>query len=242
MSRNAAGSDASVTQALSDFDLVIFDCDGVLVDSEMLSCSCLSELLAEHGYEVGLQEIFDRFLGRSFSVVEKQYRLALGRELDPTFIDAFHGILKERFRRDLRPMAGAETLLASLTTKYCVASSSNRDRLTFTLAVTNLAGFFGSRVYSSDEVARAKPAPDLFLHAADRMGAEPRRTLVVEDSVNGIYAGKAAEMTVWGFVGGSHYAGCDGSGILASVGADRIVRSLADLSRAEATSDHGRLR
>jgi HAD superfamily hydrolase (TIGR01509 family) len=213
----------------SDFDLIVFDCDGVLIDSEVLSCSCLSTFLCEHGYQVDLQDVFDRFLGRGFSVVEEQYRLALGRPLEPGFADAFRAVVKERFTRDLRPMPGIETLLASLSTPCCVASSSDRERLSFSLAISKLAVYFGDRVYSSDLVARAKPAPDLFLYAAERMQSEPSRTLVIEDSVNGVRAGKAAGMTVWGFIGGSHYAGRDGARMLTHAGADRIVRHIADL-------------
>jgi HAD superfamily hydrolase (TIGR01509 family) len=229
MGNTDSESDRPVATRQAEFDLVVFDCDGVLIDSEVLSCSCLSTFLCEQGYQVDLQDVFDRFLGRGFSVVEEQCRAALGRQLEPGFADAFRAVLKERFARDLRPMPGIETLLASLRTPCCVASSSDRDRLSFSLAIAKLATHFGDRVYSSDLVARAKPAPDLFLYAAERMQSEPSRTLVIEDSVNGVRAGKAAGMTVWGFIGGSHYAGRDGAGMLTEAGADRIVRDMADL-------------
>lgn len=221
-------SDSDVEQPAAAFDLIVFDCDGVLIDSEVLSCSCLSALLREHGYHVDLQGVFDQFLGRSFSVVEEQYRLALARPLEPGFAEAFRAILKERFTRELRPMVGLEATLKRLRTRFCVASSSDRERLLFSLALTKLAPFFGEHVYSSDLVARGKPAPDLFLYAAERMGAEPHRTLVIEDSVNGVRAGKAAGMTVWGFVGGSHYVERDGAELLAAAGADRILRTMAN--------------
>ncbi len=211
------------------FDLIVFDCDGVLIDSEVLSCSCLRSFLCEHGYQIELQDVFERFLGRGFSVVEEQYRLAVGRPLESGFADAFRAVVKERFARDLRPMPGIEALLAGLSTPCCVASSSDRDRLSFSLDFAKLGTHFGDRVYSSDLVARAKPAPDLFLYAAERMQADPSRTLVIEDSVNGVRACKAAGMTVWGFIGGSHYAGRDGAGMLTEAGADRIFGHMTDL-------------
>lgn len=210
------------------FDLIVFDCDGVLIDSEMLSCGCLRALLCEHGYQVDLQGVFERFLGRSFSVVEEQYRAALGRPLDAGFAAAFRSRLKERFTQDLRPMLGVEAVLARLATPFCVASSSDRERLSFSLELSDLASYFGERVYSSDCVARGKPAPDLFLYAAARMGGAPSRTLVIEDSVNGVRAGKAAGMMVWGFVGGSHHAERDGAEVLTAAGADRILRGMAE--------------
>lgn len=222
-------NDGAVPGAPTEFDLVVFDCDGVLVDSEVLSCGCLAELLCEQGYVVDLQGVFDQFLGRSFSVVEQQYELALGRPLPADFVGRFGAELKERFARDLRPIAGVEAVLAEMRGRFCVASSSDFDRLSFSLAVTRLARYFGNRVYSSDAVAHGKPEPDLFLHAADRMGCEPARSLVIEDSVHGVLAGKAAGMTVWGFVGGGHHAGRDGSAVLAVAGADRILRDMAEL-------------
>ena len=212
----------------TDFDLIVFDCDGVLVDSETLACGCLSALLCEHGYQVDLEGVFEQFLGRSFSVVGEQYLAAVGRPLDPGFGEIFRAALKERFAAELRPMQGVEALLARLETRSCVASSSDRERLSFSLAIANLAPYFGERVYSSDLVPRGKPAPDLFLHAAQQMGSAPARTLVIEDSVNGVVAGKAAGMIVWGFVGGSHYADRDGAEMLRAAGADRILRGMAD--------------
>ena len=213
----------------ADFDLVVFDCDGVLIDSEVLSCACLSELLCQEGFSVDLQGVFDRFLGRSFSTVEDEFRLATGRPLKPDFGKRYLSRLKRRFESELKPMPGVESALARLKARSCVASSSRRERLDFSLAIAGLAHAFGDRVYSADQVTRAKPAPDLFLHAAERMGAAPSHSLVIEDSVNGIVAGKAAGMTVWGFVGGSHYDGLDAAAMLTAAGADRIVHGMAQL-------------
>ena len=110
----------------------------------------------------------------------------------------------------MRPIPDVAKLLRGLDASFCVASSSDLERVEFSLALTGLAEFFAGKMFSAEMVRRGKPAPDLFLHAAARMGADPRKVLVVEDSVSGVEAGKAAGMTVWGFVGGSHYAGATG--------------------------------
>jgi HAD superfamily hydrolase (TIGR01509 family) len=161
--------------------------------------------------------------------VEQQYELALGCPLPADFVGRFGAALKQRFARELRPISGVEAVLAEMRGCFCVASSSDFDRLSFSLAVTRLAPYFGDRVYSSDAVARGKPEPDLFLHAAERMGCAPARSLVIEDSVHGVLAGKAAGMTVWGFVGGSHNAGRGSGAMLADAGADRILHDMAEL-------------
>jgi HAD superfamily hydrolase (TIGR01509 family) len=119
-------------------------------------------------------------------------------------------------------------VLADLQIPHCVASSSDVDRVSLSLALTGLAPHFDARLYTSQMVERGKPAPDLFLYAAEKMQADPRRTLVIEDSVSGVTAGKAAGMTVWGFVGGSHYRQRDGKAMLAQAGADRVFARMAD--------------
>jgi beta-phosphoglucomutase-like phosphatase (HAD superfamily) len=120
---------------------------------------------------------------------------------------------------------------------HCVASSSDIERVSLSLSLTGLAPHFETRLYTSQMVKHGKPAPDLFLHAAERMRADPRRTLVIEDSVSGVTAGKAAGMTVWGFVGGSHYRSRDGRAILLEAGADRVFERMAEFwsSEPEAT-------
>ena len=212
---------------MSDFDLLIFDCDGVLVDSEVLSCRCLVDVLGRYGVRVGLDEVFDRFLGRSFSVVEEYCRV-VGVSLPERFQPDLLAHLTSSFKASLRLMPHVRSLLDSIDYSYCLTSSSDRDRISMTLSIAGLGDYFGDRIYSGSMVARGKPAPDLFLFAASEMGATAERTLVIEDSVNGVTAGKAAGMTVWGFVGGSHYAGRDGERLLADAGADRVFASMAD--------------
>ena len=211
----------------SEPDLVIFDCDGVLVDSEMLSCQCLSEALGEYGIELGIEQVLQLFLGKSAAAVTL-YWCQRGQPLPETFLPELKSRVRERFRRSLQPIPGIGPLLSSLRTPFCVASSSDLDRVALSLVLTGLAPHFGDRLYTSQMVPRGKPAPDLFLYAAAQMKTAPMRTLVVEDSVSGVAAAKAAGMTVWGFVGGSHYRFRDGRNMLCDAGADRVFERMAD--------------
>jgi HAD superfamily hydrolase (TIGR01509 family) len=208
-------------------ELIIFDCDGVLVDSEVLSCRCLSDALAEHGIRLELADALDLFLGRSTGAVLQHYSV-LGRTLPDSFLADLKARVRRTFQSSLQPIPGVGALLSSLATPHCVASSSDLDRVSLSLARTGLASHFGDRLYTSQMVARGKPAPDLFLHAADRMQTGPAKTLVIEDSVSGVAAAKAAGMKVWGFVGGSHYESRDGRAILRAAGADRVFDRMAD--------------
>jgi HAD superfamily hydrolase (TIGR01509 family) len=214
------------------FALVIFDCDGVLVDSEVLSCQCLADVLSMHGLPTTIDDVFARFLGRSFDVVATHYREARGGDLPPAFRDDLYRHLEATFRTSLKPMPLVFDVLDSLDCPFCLASSSEMNRIRLALALTGLDSVFGDRVFNAAMVARSKPAPDLFLFAAERMKADPGHALVIEDTVAGVVAGKAAGMTVWGFTGGSHYDGRRTAGELTEAGADRIFTSMAELSHA----------
>jgi HAD superfamily hydrolase (TIGR01509 family) len=220
-------------------DLIIFDCDGVLVDSEVLSCRCLSEVLAGYGINLNLDEALNLFLGRSSTAVLDHYR-ALGRSIPAQFYDELRIGVRAAFLSALCPIDGVRSVLEGLEVPHCVASSSDLDRVSFSLSLTGLAPHFGTRLYSAQMVERGKPAPDLFLYAAERMQANSRRTLVVEDSVSGITAAKAAGMTAWGFVGGSHYQSRDGKAILLGAGADRVFERMADFWPNESEPFYGR--
>jgi HAD superfamily hydrolase (TIGR01509 family) len=213
-------------------DLIIFDCDGVLVDSEMLSCRCLSEVLAAHGINLGLDQALDLFLGRSTTAVLEHYQ-ALGRSIPEQFSSELRAGVRAAFLTALQPIEGVGSVLEDLQIPHCVASSSDVDRVSFSLSLTGLARHFDSRLYTSQMVERGKPAPDLFLYAAERMQADPCRTLVIEDSMSGVTAGKAAGMTVWGFVGGSHYRSRDSKSLLYEAGADRVFGRMADFWRTD---------
>jgi len=187
------------------FDLIIFDCDGVLIDSEVISTGTLRETLAAHGLNVDIDYVKKTYLGRSLAVVKSDYLRLVGRELAEDFEDDFLDRLFAAYRRELQPMPGVNELLAGLTRPFCMATSSGERRAAVSLEVTGLAPFFTGKVFCASMVARGKPAPDLFLHAAERFGAQPARCLVIEDSEVGLLAGKNAGMEVWRFVGGSHF-------------------------------------
>lgn len=210
------------------FDLVIFDCDGVLVDSETISASTLAASLTRIGFPVDLDYVNEHYLGRSFEVVRADHVRRVGRPLPQEFADAWYRDLFVAFRRNLKPIDGAADVLRRLTIPKCVASSSAPTRLALSLEVTGLASLCGTEVFDASMVTRGKPAPDLFLYCAARMGAVPGRTLVVEDSTTGIAAAVAAGMTAWGFVGGSHYAGGRDTSPLRRAGAARIFASMIE--------------
>ena len=216
---------------MSAFDLIIFDCDGVVVDSEILSCGCLLTLLRQHEIEIDLAEVYQRFLGRNFQTVADQYVLWRNEPVPGDFRAKWEAAIRLAFSASLAAMPGIIDLLGSLNMPVCIASSSDLDRVTFSLSLAKLSGFFGKHVFTSQMVKRGKPAPDLFLHAAAVMGVAPERALVIEDSISGVAAGKAAGMTVWGFVGGAHYAGREGRPALEASGAVQVFDKMSDLKR-----------
>jgi HAD superfamily hydrolase (TIGR01509 family) len=184
--------------------LVIFDCDGVLIDSEMLSCDALIEALAEFDLLVDRDFVFRNCIGHSFpEVVEKLSDLS-GYRLSERFAHAYRAALLKSFETNLRPMRGVEAMLATLGLPFCIATSSSTERVERSLLTAGLSGL-GVPVFSASMVSRGKPAPDLFLLAAKEMGVRPQECLVIEDSVPGIRAARAAGMSVWRFTGGSHF-------------------------------------
>lgn len=185
-------------------DLVIFDCDGVLIDSEIISARMLVAALAGMGVAIDLAYVAHHFLGRSYPTVMKTIRSDFGVDLPPEFEEAYRARLLAAFERELRIMPHVRGVLEGVGVPWCVATSSSPGRAARSLAIVGLEALVGGRLFTAGDVARGKPAPDLFLHAAARMGAEPARCLVVEDSLNGIRAARAAGMAVWRFTGGSH--------------------------------------
>ncbi len=189
---------------MSDFDLVIFDCDGVLIDSEIISARMLVAELDRLGLTIDLTYVERNFLGRSYPVVMETIRREFGLDLPPDFEANYREALLDAFKTELTVVPHVHDVLAGIEVPFCVATSSSPRRVAMSLALVGLAPLVGERVFTSTMVARGKPAPDLFLYAAAQMGADPARTLVIEDSLTGIRAGLAAGMTVWRFVGGSH--------------------------------------
>ena len=219
-------------------DLIIFDCDGVLVDSEVLSCRCLSQVLAAYGIHLGLDQALDLFLGRSTTAVLEYYQ-AMGRLVPEQFSSELRTGVRAAFVSALRPIEGVASVLEHLQIPHCVASSSDVERVSLSLCLTGLMPHFDSNLYTAQMVERGKPAPDLFLYAAGKMQADPRRTLVIEDSVSGVTAAKAAGMTAWGFVGGSHYKSRDGKAMLLGAGADRVFERMTDFWPIESEEVYG---
>jgi len=210
-------------------DLLIFDCDGVLIDSELIACRIVAETLSEAGYPATARDII-AFVGRSSRDMYARLAERFGRAL-PYDLDARLGqALRQAFAAELQPMAGADALLRGLAgTRRCVASSSSLERIRHSLGCAGLLGHFGDALFSASMVARGKPAPDLFLHAAAAMGVPPARCIVIEDSVPGIEAAVAAGMAAIGFTGGAH-CGTDHAARLTRAGAARTAGSMRALA------------
>jgi HAD superfamily hydrolase (TIGR01509 family) len=184
--------------------LIIFDCDGVLVDSEPIANRVLHRVLAGIGLEMSEEEVMRAYIGRSRAGCVALTEEKLGRPVPQDFVAGWNAALFAAFERELQPMPGVGDLLRRLPLPSCVASNSSEDRVKVALRATGLLAAFEGRVFTADAVARPKPAPDLFLHAARVMGVEPARCTVVEDSPGGVRAAIAAGMTVLGYAGGSH--------------------------------------
>jgi HAD superfamily hydrolase (TIGR01509 family) len=183
-------------------ELVIFDCDGVLVDSERLAVRIDVQVLAKLGWILTEAEVIERFVGRSDKSIAADIEAHLGRRLSDNWLEEFEALYRAAFAAELKPVPGVVDALDQITLPTCVASSGSHDKMRYTLGLTGLYERFAGRIFSAYEVARGKPAPDLFLHAASRMGVEPAACAVVEDSRYGIEAARAAGMRAFGFAGG----------------------------------------
>ncbi len=212
-------------------DLVIFDCDGVLVDSEPLAAAALAAELADAGIDTTAAECLDIYTGLSLESVIAGIEARWARTLPSDFRERLKQRDYDAFRRHLRPIPGVEMLLTALQTPKCVASSGSLEKLAVTLGATGLMRHFAPNVFSAEQVARGKPAPDLFLYAARRMGAAAERCIVVEDSVAGVTAARAGGMKVVGYAGGSH-ANDGYANRLREVGAEVVVTDMQQLAAA----------
>ncbi|RZU43746.1 HAD superfamily hydrolase (TIGR01509 family) [Streptomyces sp. BK022] len=187
------------------YDLILFDNDGVLVDSEPISNRHLAAYLTELGHPTTYEESLRDYMGSAMHRVHDIVLERTGERLPGDFDDVFHARVFAAFEEELRPVAGVEGVLEKLTAggvPYCVASSGSHERIRVGHRVTGLDRWFDDdRIFSSQDVGRGKPAPDLFLYAAERMGVAPERCLVVEDSPLGVQAAVAAGMDVYGFTG-----------------------------------------
>jgi HAD superfamily hydrolase (TIGR01509 family) len=184
------------------FQLVIFDCDGVLVDSERLAVRVEVAVLAELGWPLSRAEVIERFMGRSQAVMVQAILDRLGGRLPDGWQDRLDRRYRAAFEAELAPVDGIVEALDRIVTPTCVASGGSHEWLRHTLGLTGLYDRFQGRIFSASEVAQGKPAPDLFLHAAARLGAEPATCAVVEDSRYGVEAARAAGMRAFGYTGG----------------------------------------
>ncbi len=189
----------------SDLDLVIFDCDGVLVDSERIAIRIDVDVIGRHGWEITEAEVIELFVGRSDSFMRDEVARRTGRELGADWDAAFVGDYRAALERELIAVDGIAVALDAIDAlglETCVASSGSHEKMRFTLGLTDLWDRFAGRIFSAAEVERGKPAPDLFLHAATQMASSPDRCAVVEDSAAGVEAALAAGMSVIAYAGG----------------------------------------
>lgn len=214
--------------------LVIFDCDGVLVDSEALVAEAEAELLAAVGVPMSAEQISEQFVGISLPDVIQSIERDWGVALDDQFVRTRSEKVGELLSTVLQPVEGIAAVLSGLSTsgedvELCVASSSEPERVALSLRTTGLAPFFGENVFTASMVQRGKPAPDLFLLAARTMGVPPERCVVVEDSPFGVTAAVAAAMDVIGFVGAGHCSPAT-PGRLSAAGATKMAATASELA------------
>jgi HAD superfamily hydrolase (TIGR01509 family) len=209
--------------------LVIFDCDGVLVDSELIFARVLAECLIAVEFPTTIDEAIALGFGRNRVTLSAAVEARFGQALPEAFFETFAARSADACEHELAPLPGVQDLLAALPAPRCVASNGRLDRVRQRLAITGLLPFFDPHVFSASQVADGKPAPDLFLFAARRFAAWPRDCIVVEDSVIGVEAAIAADMPVIGFAGGSHCP-ADHADRLIAAGCSRVFVRMRDLA------------
>ena len=208
---------------MARFDLVIFDCDGVVVDSERIVHGVFGTFIRSLGVRLTEAEMFEHFLGRRLVECMAIVEGLTGQPVPAVALERYCAERDRVLREQVQPVDGIREVLEGLRIPCCIASSGDHAKMRITLGTTKLMPFFEGRLYSATEVPRGKPAPDVFLFAAERMGAAPSRTVVIEDSVNGVLAGCAAGMTVLGF------AGLTAAEKLAAAGAARVFTEMREL-------------
>lgn len=210
-------------------DLVIFDCDGVLVDSEIIAARVEAELLTAAGYEITPEELAELYAGLTFKDIMLRVEEKAAIPFQASLIGQAEDTIDRRLRAEVRAIDGAYQAVATTRAPRCICSNSSTERLDLMLTKTGLLPLFAGRLYSSLETPtrKPKPAPDVFLHAAKTLGADPANTFVVEDSVHGITGARTAGMRVIGFTGASHsYPGH--ADALTEAGAETVIRRWAD--------------
>lgn len=216
---------------MSGVDLVIFDCDGVLVDSEIIAARVEAELLTAAGYPIEAEDLARLYAGLTFRDILLRIETESQQLFQATLIDEAEKLVDRRLRADVPAIDGAMQAVAAVQGKKCICSNSSAERLQGMLARTGLLPFFEGRVYSAldTDSRKPKPAPDVFLYGAAQMGADPKRTFVIEDSTHGVAGARAAGMRVIGFTGASHtHPGH--ADLLMEAGAETVIRRWADFS------------
>ncbi|MEO9517102.1 MAG: HAD family hydrolase [Paracoccaceae bacterium] len=212
--------------------LLIFDCDGVLVDSELISLGLLIDYCAAHGLQLDLKMACACFLGKPVADAAREANRIHGASVPDVDLVEFQREITAQFEKHLRPVNGISDVLSKLTNPKCVASSSNMERIELSLRLTGLESYFDGRLFSTDMVARGKPNPDVFLHAAQEMGFETSSAIVIEDSPAGLQAAKAANMKTIAYAGGNHAAHANLKATLEVLSPDVLIDDMADLSGA----------
>lgn len=221
---------AALRIAMPQPDLVIFDCDGVLVDSEIIAARVEAELITAAGFEISAEEIAHSYAGLTFKDILMSIEERAGIPFQISLIDRAEDLIDERLKREVRAIEGAHEAVAAVTAPRCICSNSRTERIEFTLERTRLLPLFAGRIFSALETptGKTKPAPDVFLHAAKQLGANPARTFVIEDSVHGVTGARRAGMRVIGFTGAAHsYPGH--ADALTEAGAETVIRRWPEL-------------
>jgi HAD superfamily hydrolase (TIGR01509 family) len=215
---------------MSGFDLILFDCDGVLVDSEIIAAQVESRLLKDAGVEITAEDMCIRFAGMDWKnillTIEKESDLPLSASL----IDKSEALLDKALAQRVKIIEGVKFALAKITEQRCICSNSSSPRLDMMLTKVGLKPYFAPHVYSAKDLGpdRTKPKPDIYLHGAKQFGADPKRCLVIEDSVHGVHAARAAGMRVIGFTGGGHTYPTHADR-LTDAGAETVISRMVEL-------------
>jgi HAD superfamily hydrolase (TIGR01509 family) len=212
-----------MAQRSPPFELLILDCDGVVVDSEPITMRVLTEMLNELGVSIGAEEANERFIGTTFSRTLELIAELRGEALPEQFVPNYRDRTFAAMEAELKPVPGIEAALDQITIPYCIASNGPHVKMRKTLSLTSLLSRFEGRMFSSADVPRGKPFPDLFLFAASHFAVAPAACLVVEDSASGIAAALAAGMPVYGFSGSTP------DGRLIAAGARKVFRQMSEL-------------
>lgn len=215
---------------MNGFDLIIFDCDGVLVDSEIIAARVESGLLTEAGYPISVEEMGERFAGMTWKNILLAVEAEASIPLSASLLDKSEKLLDQKLANEVKIIDGVKFALSRITLPRCICSNSSSQRLDSMLTRVGLKPYFEGHIYSAKDLGadRVKPKPDIFLHGAAQMNVSPAKTVVVEDSVHGVTAARAAGMRVIGFTGASHTYPSHADK-LTEAGAETVIARMSEL-------------